>query len=80
MIGACVVVLALGSYLYANSMTNCLKKILLEIDRCIKTNQEYLSKQLVEFIKFHSHLQQLSEYGAIKLIFSNKFKKYGSLF
>lgn len=59
LIGACVIALAIGSFLYIIASSECIKGNLLSIDRCAKTNQNIL-EQFTEFIEFHSLVKQFS--------------------
>lgn len=62
LVGACALVLAIGSYLYSMAITKSIKACLFAIMRNVKyqNNRTHLFKQFVEFIKLHSGAQQLS--------------------
>ena len=62
MIGACVIALAIGCYLNAISISECLKKSLFLISRNMndKANKSNLMDQFIESIEFHSRVKQLS--------------------
>lgn len=62
LIGASVLTLAIGSYLYLVASSKCIKGSLFAIGQCtsIKTYRN-IREQLVEFIEFHSLVKQLSE-------------------
>lgn len=70
MIGACIIAFAFGFYLYTTAMTKCIKGILFHVNRSAesKTNRKMVHKQIVEFIRFHSRVKQLSKRG-MKIIY-----------
>lgn len=59
-IGAGVLVLAIGCYLYAVRMAECIKVLLFDITQSAGADETNLMKQLVDFIEFHSRAKQLS--------------------
>lgn len=61
-VGTCVIIMAIGSYLYAIAMTKCVKGSLFSISRHAhrKKDQARVFKQIVEFIQFDSRTKQLS--------------------
>lgn len=60
-IGACVLILAIGSYLYAVGLCKRIKESLFAIIRSTqtKTDQSILLGEIIEFIELHSSAQQL---------------------
>lgn len=62
-IGASVMALAIGSYLYFTAASKCIKESLLSIGCCATANaNQHILAQIVEFIQFHSRVKQLSKY------------------
>lgn len=63
MIGANILILAIGLFLHGIAMTKCIKGSLFAIGRSGDTNQTTGSilEQLAELIEFHSHVKQLSD-------------------
>lgn len=62
MIGACILVLAIGSYLYVIAMSKSIKGSLFAIKRNAQANadQSILEEQIIEFLKLHSSAKRLS--------------------
>lgn len=62
-IGAGVLVLAIGAYLYGAGMAECIKVILLDIRHRTEVKaakKTHSMEQLIDFIEFHSRAKQLS--------------------
>lgn len=62
-IGACILVLGIGSFLYAIALSKIIKKILFAINRntqCDKIDSSIFVEQIVEFMELHLSAQQLS--------------------
>lgn len=75
-IGACVIALGFGTYLYGISFSKCIKHNLFAINRSAQdeTERNEIWNQLIEFIEFHSRAKQLRKF------FSNKhFQLYFNL-
>lgn len=62
MIGACILLLTVGAYLYAIAMSKCIEKSLNAVNHNARaeTDQSILLKQLIEFLESHSNTKQLS--------------------
>ena len=63
MIGACVLALAIGSYLYIIALNKCMKESLNVINQTThdKINRIGIGKRLSEFIELHSNVKELSD-------------------
>lgn len=63
MIGACVMSLGIGLYLYAIAASRCIKEICFAVSQSaeIKTERKHIRPQLIEFMQTHSHVKQLSK-------------------
>lgn len=79
LIGACILTLGTGTYLYAIAMSKCIKENLFTIiESCRNKNKRHLiCEQLVEFIDFHTNAKQLSKFsnivqGIVQILLSNK--------
>lgn len=64
MIGGCVLVLGIGTFLYLMTMSKCIKSCLFAIGRNaeLKSNRTHIEEQLIEFIQYHSRVKQLSKF------------------
>ena len=62
-IAACVIALAVGSYLYAIADSKCLQRILSAVDQSsqLKAERKHIRKQLVDLMQYHSNVKQLSK-------------------
>lgn len=60
--GACILALSVGFYLYAMAMCKCIKQNLFAVSRNsqVKIKRAHIGEQLIEFIGFHSRVKQLS--------------------
>lgn len=74
LIAACVICLGFGSYLYCIVTSKCIKGSLLSIGRC-NNNQKAIFNQFIEFIKFHSHVKQLSKIPHQRISFRDEYIK-----
>lgn len=63
-IGACVLALAFGSYLYVIAMNECVKENLVVISQSCQDKAKHgdILEQLNEFVEFHSCVKQLSNF------------------
>lgn len=61
-VAGCALVLAIGFYLFSFAMTKTTKVSLLSINRKArdKSKRPQILKQIIEFLKFHSRVKQLS--------------------
>lgn len=62
LIGACVLVLSIGSYMYGMAHNKIIKGCLFAINRNaqIKSNRSHLFEQIVEFMESHANAKKLS--------------------
>lgn len=63
MVGACVGMLYLGFYFFIIAMIKCIKGSLFTINRIAEAERDpkRIMEQLIELLKFHSQVKQLSE-------------------
>lgn len=72
-IGACVITMAISSYLYGIAMSKCSIKSLFAINRHArsKPNDSEIIENIIEFVQFHSRANQLSMHYAVSLNVTN---------
>lgn len=59
-VGACVLTLAIGLYLYVIAMSECIKQILFAISQSTRTEaeQNLIQEQLIEYIEFDANVKR----------------------
>lgn len=59
-VGACVITLAIGLYLYVIAMSECIKQILFAISQSTRTEaeQNLIQEQLIEYIEFDANVKR----------------------
>lgn len=61
LIGACIISLGIGSFLYVIASTKCIRGNLFAINRCTNdSDKQHIWDQFIEFIQYHSRVKQFS--------------------